>query len=259
MSQEWYEYPVTQEHGQQPSGGVFNWESGEDFGTPNDTPVYFPWNCTVIDASFQTYGGQVACEVDGKNLATYFIHLDNIYVKTGDQVQAGEIIGDTGGGIGDNVLHNGVVQPAQSQSWFVDSDGSLASTGYHTEFGEFIANNMQEFNADWNIHSNQIDPSGTIQQLMQGGIGSATPPQGKPCNIPSWCNSLGAIPIPGAQYFFPQCNCNGNSIQGTLSQNAGIVSSSFFFRLGVGALGVVLIAIGVGAFTHVDTIIEKVA
>ncbi len=258
MSQEWYDYPITQAHGQQAGGSTFGWESGIDLGTPNDTPVYFPWNCTVIDASFYTFGGQVACQVDGNpNLTTYFIHLDQIYVKPGEDIQAGETIGLTGGGLGDNVLHDGRVQPAQSQSWFVESDGSLASTGYHTEFGEFIASNMQQFNADWNNHNNQLDPTQTIQELMQSGIGGASQPQPKTgnCQVPLWCWGL---PTP-ISALIPQCNCNGANpggqfVSGAISSQVSGPLTQILF----GLLGGILIVVGLVGMTHAETVVQTV-
>lgn len=166
----WYDDPITNPHSH---------DDGVDIGTPNDTPLYFPGVGQVIDASYHVYGGQVVVHMpDGYD--EYFIHMNRIDVHPGDWISAGEEVGTSGGGVGDLVLHNGHVQPAQAQSWY---EGH--SDGYHSEFGEFQDNSpsgsMSQFNQGWGNKSRQRDPTGLIQSLRSGLINlklnpGATPP-----------------------------------------------------------------------------------
>lgn len=152
-AQPWYDYHV---------GSHAN-DDGVDISTINDTDLFFPQAGQVIDASYHVYGGQVVVHMpDGWD--EYFIHLDKIGVKPGDMVTPGEIIGTSGGGVGDLILKNGRVQPATSQS---DYQGH--SSGYHTEFGEFkdtsSSGDMRQFNQGWGNKLRQFDPTAIIVAL----------------------------------------------------------------------------------------------
>lgn len=152
-------------------------DDGEDLDTPDRTPVSFMDAGQVIDASYHVYGGQVVIHLPS-GYDEYFIHLNQIDVKPGDVVMAGETIGDTGGGVGDLVLHDGKVQPAQSQSWY---EGH--STGYHSEIGFFeddsARGDMGQFNQGWGHRYRQLDPRPRIL-AYQHGDHPVIPPHGQP-------------------------------------------------------------------------------
>ncbi len=161
VSNQWFDYPVTQSH---------LTDDGEDIGTPSGTPVFFPDKTKIEDTSWHDYGGQVVGDVQGSGWSEYFIHLRDITVQPGRTYPAGTVIGHTGGGVGDNLLHNGHVQPAQSQSWY---DGH--SSGPHTEFGIFRGEDMATVNKAWGNKSAQKDPGPLVKHLSQvrgAGIGS---------------------------------------------------------------------------------------
>ena len=141
-------------------------DDGEDLNTPDNTPVSFMEPGQVIDASYHVYGGQVVVHMpDGYD--EYWIHLNNIYVHPGDSITPGETIGTSGGGVGDYVLHNGTVEPAQDQSWY---EGH--SSGYHSETGFFedtsAHGDMGQFNQGWGNAGRQLDPRPMIQQYAAG-------------------------------------------------------------------------------------------
>lgn len=164
----WFNFGITNPH--PPDDGI-------DIGTPSRTPISMPFDCDVIDARWYVYGGQVACAVPGTDYSEYFIHMNNIYVRPGDSVPAGEIIGDSGGGVGDLLLHNGKVQPAKYQSWY---EGH--STGPHSEYGIFQGQTMAEFNRGWSNPPRQLDPTPVYEALRNGQTptwpGSGTPTGG---------------------------------------------------------------------------------
>lgn len=166
MAEKWYQYNITNPHSS---------DDGVDIGTPNNTPVFFPYGGQVIDAHYYTYGGQVVVHMPGQQYDEYFIHLNDINVRTGDTIQPGQIIGTTGGGIGDLLLKNGTVQQATSQADFLG-----ASTGYHTEFGEFkdtsAHGDMGQFNEGWGgeggkRNGRQLDPTSVIDELRNPASG----------------------------------------------------------------------------------------
>src|SRR5260221_570708 len=161
VSNQWFDYPVTQSH---------ITDDGEDIGTPSGTPVFFPDKTKIEDTSWLDYGGQVVGDVQGSGWSEYFLHLREISVQPGRTYPAGTVIGHSGGGVGDYLLHNGRVQPAQSQSWY---DGH--SSGPHTEFGIFRGEDMATVNKAWGNKSAQKDPGPLVKHLSQvrgAGIGS---------------------------------------------------------------------------------------
>lgn len=177
----WYEYPITNPH--PPDDGI-------DIGAANDTLLTMPFGGHVIDASYHDYGGQVVVAIPGTQYDEYFIHLDDMYVQPGQDILPGMAIGTSGGGVGDKVLHNGIVQPAQYQSWY---DGH--SSGYHTEYGLFLGPDMGSFNRGWGNPARQLDPTPVYNDLRAGRapkIPGATgapggTPQGQASTDPWWC------------------------------------------------------------------------
>ncbi len=166
----WYNFGITKTH--PPDDGI-------DIGTPSRTPLSFPFDCDVIDARWYVYGGQVACAVPGTGYSEYFIHMNNIFVRPGDTVPAGQTIGDSGGGVGDLLLHDGRVQPAKYQSWY---EGH--SSGPHSEYGIFEGQDMASFNRGWHNPPRQLNPTSVYNELRNGqtvewpGKGSPQPNPG---------------------------------------------------------------------------------
>lgn len=231
MAQPWYDYPITEPHSS---------DDGVDLGTPDRTPVFMPFGGKVIDTSYHDYGGQVVVDVPGTGASEYFIHLNDISVQPGQELSPGALIGDTGGGVGDLVLHDGRVQPAQSQSWY---DGH--STGYHTEYGIFEGDDMAQFNEGWGNKSRQLDPTGVLDALRAGQTpqwpgpsqpnADTTAQLSDPLTggIPGW---LGPVATGGVlQEIEKSLAASGFSSWGNTLQ-----------RLTVGAVGIAAILLGLG-------------
>lgn len=230
----WFSYPITQGH--PPDDGI-------DIGTPSRTPVSMPFDCDVIDARWYVYGGQVACAVPGTDYSEYFIHMNNIFVRPGESVRAGEVIGDSGGGVGDLLLHDGRVQPAKSQSWY---EGH--SNGPHSEYGIFQGQTMSEFNRGWHNPPRQLDPTPVYEALRKG-------------SAPSWPGK-GTPPPPGSSNGNgtgnPWVDALAGGIAGGFSQIAdnsmqALGASNFADGIRRGAFMAAAVAIiGVGAFVFLS-------
>ena len=224
----WFRFPITNPHGS---------DDGVDIGVPNDTPLTLPFGGTVIDTSYHDYGGQVVVDVPGTGYSEYFIHMDNINVQPGQQVQAGQQVGTSGGGVGDLVLHNGKVQPAQSQSWY---DGH--SSGYHTEYGMFEGDTMNDFNRGWGNHQRQLDPTGVLNDLQNGlepHWPGTTPPSGNPTSQPTQGQTLSS----SADWKDP--NTWGPAIANGIASSFGFTGPiDMLQRVAVGGAGVAVILIG---------------
>lgn len=250
-AQDWFSYPINNPHAS---------DDGVDLATPDNTPVDFPASGQVIDASYHVYGGQVVVKPDGgAPWDEYAIHLNNIYVHDGDEIQAGQIIGTTGGGPGDLILKNGSVQPATSQA---DYQGH--SSGYHSEFGLFeddsAHGDMGQFNRGWGNPSRQMDPSGIIAAwkathtpvtglLGQGAsAASSWPPPGD--------HLVNGLPFRDSDNTFDKAAWTAHVFSGGLNWNniiantTGIDIQGTFQRLVFGGLGVALVIVGAVTFTH---------
>jgi murein DD-endopeptidase MepM/ murein hydrolase activator NlpD len=155
----WLQATITQGFG---VPGPDQGHSGIDFAEPNNTPLYFPVGGTVVDTSWYAGGGRVAVQLPGSSIIEYFLHLNSISVKPGDTIQAGQIVGYSGGGIGDNVLKNGIVQAATSQA---DFQGN--SSGYHTHFG-LASGGVSGYWQALGTNNNRIDPTQFISDLRNG-------------------------------------------------------------------------------------------
>jgi hypothetical protein len=168
----WYQYPVSNPFGA--SGGESQWggHSGIDLATPNNTPLFFPNSGTVIVADFKQYGGEVAIQVD--NTVEYFLHLNTINVQVGQQVQSGQQVGTSGGGVGDTLASsNGTTYTATSQSQWGDY-----SSGYHTHFGLVnvsSGNPVQDYYSALGSNIDRINPTSMIQSLASGNSVSMIP------------------------------------------------------------------------------------
>lgn len=71
---------------------------GIDFEMPENTPVYAVADGTITDASYSSQGGgnQITLKENGKQDYQWYMHLNNFNVSSGDKVQAGEKIGESG-------------------------------------------------------------------------------------------------------------------------------------------------------------------
>ncbi|MGG6281799.1 peptidoglycan DD-metalloendopeptidase family protein [Leptolyngbya sp. AN03gr2] len=105
--------------------GVPRLHDGIDFATPTGTPVLSPVKGRVIraggtrgtDGPFTGYGLLVEIEYGDKE-TVFFAHLDQILVKVGEMVQAGQLVarsGGTGLGTGEH-LHLGYSKNNQSRN-----------------------------------------------------------------------------------------------------------------------------------------------
>ena len=84
-----------------PITGERKMHTGTDFAAPDGTPILAAADGTVTVAEFSGgYGGLIVIEhtIDGRMVATAYAHMwqPGIHVKVGDQVQAGQHIGDVG-------------------------------------------------------------------------------------------------------------------------------------------------------------------
>lgn len=152
MGQPWFGYPITQRYDGHKEYGI---DLQMDRGTPI-TALYagvVRWAGRTEWSSGTSSGGEVTivCNVPGKGLYTsYYLHLDDAYVKPGDQVQAGQIIGVSGGQL------SGGKWPV------VNGNGIILSDGPHIEFG---------FNAPWVSGPGQnIDPYFAIFQARSSTL-----------------------------------------------------------------------------------------
>lgn len=164
----WFNAVVTQPYGlpYEPNTGG---HSGIDLGTPNNTPLYLPYNGTIIEADYKPWGGQIAV-LTAQGMMT-FLHTNEIDVKPGQAYHAGEILGTSGGGVGDKVLYNGQLITATNQAQF-----SGYSTGYHTHFSVFNTSTLAGISAALGANVNRLNPTPFIQSFIASNpIMSTTP------------------------------------------------------------------------------------
>lgn len=158
MATPWYQYPITQAHGQ-------NGEQGVDLGVPFHTPITALFAGTVRFAGRTQWacgssGGEITivCNVPGLgNMTSYYLHTDNAQVKAGDTVQQGQII----------ALSGGQLSGGQWPVINCPSEGDIYSTGPHIEFG---------FNAPWvSGPGHLIDPTPYILAARAGTLPQSNP------------------------------------------------------------------------------------
>lgn len=124
-----------------------------DLGAPMDTPFFFLESGTIDKESYQPWGGEVFERPDSGGPEEYVFHLDQINVKPGQHVQAGEVIGLSGG------QTSGGSHPTEKRY----------STGPHIHFGLFTKYvNTPDSNNP--IIPYGPDPSGLIEQAGQSGL-----------------------------------------------------------------------------------------
>lgn len=116
----WYDFAVSQSY----NGSS---EHGVDVATPLHTPITNIYAGKVVQAQYGGAGGIVGVLVNVPGLGSvieYFLHLDSIDVKVGQQLNVGDRVGLSGGELAGTP---GGMHPAAPQF----------STGPHTEFGFF--------------------------------------------------------------------------------------------------------------------------
>lgn len=79
------------------NGGPYNsYHAGQDFGAPPGVPILAPAPGTVaLAAGLQVRGNAVLLD-HGRGIYTGYWHMSEIYVTTGQQVQAGDVLGLVG-------------------------------------------------------------------------------------------------------------------------------------------------------------------
>lgn len=79
------------------NGEERNWHKGVDFAAPTGTPVFAPASGKIrlaLENSF--FNGNLIILDHGYQLMTVYAHLNKMYVKKGDEVKKGDIIGEVG-------------------------------------------------------------------------------------------------------------------------------------------------------------------
>ena len=79
------------------NGGPYSsYHAGQDFGAPEGVPILAPAPGTVaLAAGLQVRGNAVLLD-HGRGIYTGYWHMSEIYVKSGQQVQAGDVLGLVG-------------------------------------------------------------------------------------------------------------------------------------------------------------------
>ncbi len=233
---------ITQSFGQ-------NGETGVDIGMPSGTPIYAITGGPVLGAGYYGGGGVVSIgstiDYAGINgpATIYYQHLSHLFVQPGQVVYPGEQIGTSGGGVGDLINYNGVVQPAQSQSWY----GGYSS-GPHIEVGI-----NAPYGGMWAPQGPNVNPLGFLQGLA-GGNTSMTTSSSAP-SVPILSGLWGIMSyLPGGSYFGNPANMN--AVQTGAQTVANAAPNAFqAFGLAVNqfellAIGTVVLAIGLIVLLH---------
>ena len=237
----WYQDVISNPFGL--AGGEAQWggHSGIDFGTPNDTPLFFPMGGKVIAADYKPLGGEVAVDT-GQGVIEYFLHLDQINVQVGQNIQAGDVIGTSGGGVGDKILNAlGQVITVVTQSQY----GSY-STGYHTHFGLVKGDSLAAYQASLGSNTNRIDPTNFISVWRSSGNVAAASTLGISTNAHSGDGSQLMNTDQTTTLSYNPVQDGINAVVNPIVTNAesGITK---FIEIGM-LLSIALIAIGFGFF-----------
>lgn len=130
---------ITQHYGQ-------NQETGIDVYLPYHTPVYALASGPVLATGYYSGGGVVSTEI-ANDKSLYYQHLSDIAVSPSQQVQAGDLIGYSGGQIG-----------------YGDHPATGNSSGPHIEVG---INAPYGANSLWHPLGNSMDVTPFLNQFQQ--------------------------------------------------------------------------------------------
>ena len=136
-----------------------NGETGIDIGLPYHTPVYAVTPGTVLGVNPQYGGGGVASidsVINGSGIngpaSVYYQHLSDIIVQPGQSIQAGQLIGYSGGQLG----------------YGQNPSSSKFSSGPHIEVGL-----NAPYGGAWHPLGPNVNPLGFLQGLANGTGGAA--------------------------------------------------------------------------------------
>ncbi|MBN2616961.1 MAG: peptidoglycan DD-metalloendopeptidase family protein, partial [Spirochaetales bacterium] len=89
--------PVTSKHGIREINGKKEFHTGTDYGVPENTPVKASGAGTVVNVELnsETFGKTVTVD-HGNGITTSYSHNNDILVKKGDKVKAGQHIANSG-------------------------------------------------------------------------------------------------------------------------------------------------------------------
>jgi murein DD-endopeptidase MepM/ murein hydrolase activator NlpD len=156
MATAWYQYPIT--HGYITSHLTNDWDSphfADDIATPFHTPLTAIKSGKVVQADYAAWGGEVFIKPDDGSTEYYYYHLDENDVNAGQHVNAGQMVGLSGG------QNTGGSHPVSTQ-W---------STGPHTHVGYFT--NWIDTVIGTRPDGPDITPLITAMKLGQAGIPSS--------------------------------------------------------------------------------------
>lgn len=130
MAEAWFQYPIG--HGyitQYEGAGTDTPHFADDVETPFHTPLTALLSGTVKQADYATWsgqpgGGEVFIQPDAGGPEYYYYHLDELDVSPGQHVQAGQMVG-LSGGQNSGGMHN------VSPMW---SSGPHTHVGYFTQY-----------------------------------------------------------------------------------------------------------------------------
>ncbi len=160
----WFAYPIT--HGYIPNYDPNQWDTPHyavDIGMPQDTPVTAIKSGKVVQADYAVWGGQpgggeVFIQPDDGSTEYYFYHFDQNKVSAGQHVNAGDVVGLSGG------QNQGGSHPVSTE-W---SSGPHLHVGYFTQFT----------NTPVGSRPYGPDITSTIDFMRSGGsYGNGTPTQ----------------------------------------------------------------------------------
>lgn len=152
----WYDYPISHGFYSEYNSNIFDTPHyAVDIATPVGTPITAIKSGKVRQADYavwngQSGGGEVWVKPDDGSPEYYYYHLDQNKVSSGQHVQAGDVVGLSGG------QTSGGTHPT-SPAW---------STGPHLHVGFFT----DYVNTPIGMRPKGPDISPTIQQLKTGGI-----------------------------------------------------------------------------------------
>lgn len=258
----WYNYPTGETFGASGPGG--STEHGTDLETPLFTPMTAFSGGTITsiqDAAQGTsvgWGNAITWKLDNPINGVpygYTIHLASIdpSLQIGQHINAGDLLGYTGGATAQSLAQNLATTPNPIQGWGNTLDQYPYSTGAHTEFGLSYGPQFGT-GPGWVNPSQypQLNPANILAQIRSNGLGgpvgsnfnnaSPAPPSGitggnvtcNPGDILCALQQLYAKAAAQAQAQAQAKQAASSQAIGLGLQNAGIV-----------AFGIVLLLIGV--------------